>query len=83
MVMQPGLSGILPQHTDKRMDDTAADVAKALFLAGKIKCDCEVCRLLVAAGAKMVSQLAAATPPPAGAPAVTPAPVEPSLITGE
>jgi hypothetical protein len=78
MVMPPGLSGILQQHTDKGMDDTAADVAKALFLAGKIKCDCEVCRLLVAAGAKMISQLSAATPPPAGTSAVIPAPVEPS-----
>ena len=57
MQMPPGLSGMMPPPPDKKMDDTAAEVAQALFLAGKINCDCEVCKLLVKAGTKMITQM--------------------------
>jgi hypothetical protein len=74
---------MLPQQLNKGMDDTAADVAKALFLAGKINCDCEVCKLLVAAGAKMVTQLGITAPPPGDTSAVTPGPATAGHLTGE
>jgi hypothetical protein len=42
-------------------DATAQEIGKALFLAGKIKCDCEVCKLLISAGTKVIKQLADTT----------------------
>ena len=53
-------------------DATAQEIGKALFLAGKIKCDCEVCKLLISAGTKVIRQLADATVTPTEAALVPP-----------
>jgi hypothetical protein len=53
-------------------DATAQEIGKALFLAGKIKCDCEVCRLLISAGTKVIKQLADTGGDPAAAALVPP-----------
>jgi hypothetical protein len=72
MMQLPNIPGSLGPGANSAVDATTAEIGKALFLAGKIKCDCEVCKLLISAGTKVVRQLAdttgtqeaAATAPP-------------------
>lgn len=51
------IPGSLGPGANPAADATAAEIGKALFLAGKIKCDCAVCKLLISAGAKVIKQL--------------------------
>ncbi len=78
--MLPGLNipGTGNLGADPAADESAQSIAKALFLAGKINCSCEVCKLLIDAGAKVVKQLdgsaaakSAGAAPPAAAPVET------------
>jgi len=57
----PNIPGQVGPGLNPAADATAQEIGKALFLAGKIKCDCEVCKLLISAGAKVIKQLVDST----------------------
>jgi hypothetical protein len=67
-------TGALGPGPNAAADATVQEIGKALFLAGKIKCDCEVCKLLIAAGTKVIKQMADTPGAPAAAAAAPPDP---------
>jgi hypothetical protein len=72
MMQLPGVPGVSGPGFNPAADATAAEIGKALFLAGKIKCDCAVCKLLISAGTKVIKQLEDTGGDPAAAAAAPP-----------